>query len=102
MHNLALALHERGDRVTGSDDELFEPSASRLKAAGLLPSTLGWDPARIAPDLDAVVLGMHARGDNPELLAAQALGLPIQSYPALLYEASKHVWWWPEATAKPP
>ena len=90
MHNLALALHERGDRVTGSDDELFEPSASRLKAAGLLPSTLGWDPARIAPDLDAVVLGMHARGDNPELLAAQALGLPIHSYPAFLYEASKN------------
>lgn len=89
MHNLALALHERGDRVTGSDDEIFEPSAGRLKAAGLYPDSLGWDARRITADLDAVVLGMHARGDNPELLAAQALGIPIHSYPAFLYEASQ-------------
>jgi UDP-N-acetylmuramate: L-alanyl-gamma-D-glutamyl-meso-diaminopimelate ligase len=90
MHNLALALSERGDAITGSDDEIFEPSRSRLAAAGILPESLGWDAARITPDLDAAVLGMHARGDNPELLAAQALGIPIHSYPAFLYEASKH------------
>ena len=87
MHNLALALWGRGDEITGSDDEIFEPSKSRLAAAGILPATEGWDATRITADLDAVVLGMHARSDNPEMLAAQALGLPIYSYPAFLFLA---------------
>lgn len=89
MHNLALALNERGDRVTGSDDEIFEPSRSRLDKAGLLPEKMGWHPERITEDLDAVILGMHAREDNPELTKAQELGLPIFSYPEYLYERTK-------------
>lgn len=89
MHNLALALHAKGYQVTGSDDEIFDPARSRLAAAGLLPKCEGWDPARITRELDAVVLGMHARADNPELLKAQALGLRIYSYPEYLYEQSK-------------
>jgi len=90
MHNLALALAERGDTViTGSDDAIFEPSRSRLAAAGILPETEGWFPEKITADLDAVILGMHARADNPELLRAQELGLPIFSYPEYLYEATK-------------
>lgn len=86
MHNLALALHARGWLVTGSDDELFEPSRSRLAAAGLLPDALGWHPERLTPDLDAVILGMHAFADNPELRRAQQLGLRIYSFPEFLYE----------------
>lgn len=89
MHNLALALHERGDVVTGSDDEIFEPSKSRLKKVGLLPETMGWDANRITSDLDAVILGMHAREDNPELLKAKELGLKVYSYPEYLYERTK-------------
>jgi len=89
MHNLALALHRRGARVTGSDDEIFEPAAGRLAAAGLLPAQEGWDPARITPALDAVIVGMHARPDNPELLRAQELGLKIYSFPEYIYEASR-------------
>lgn len=89
MHNLAIALHLKGYRVTGSDDEIFDPARSRLERYGLLPPTIGWDPARITSDLDAVVLGMHARKDNPELLRAQELGLKIYSYPEYLYEQSK-------------
>jgi len=68
MHNLAIALHEKGDRVTGSDDEIFEPSKSRLKAKGLLPEEFGWFPEKLTSDIDAVILGMHAKADNPELL----------------------------------
>ena len=89
MHNLALALHRRGARVTGSDDEIFEPAKGRLAAAGLLPAHEGWEPARITPDLSAVIVGMHARPDNPELLRAQELGLKIYSFPEYIYEASR-------------
>jgi UDP-N-acetylmuramate: L-alanyl-gamma-D-glutamyl-meso-diaminopimelate ligase len=90
MHNLALALHDAGHQVTGSDDAILEPSRSRLDAAGLLPDAEGWDPARIHPDLDAVVLGMHAHADNPELARAHDLGVPVQSYPEFLYHATAH------------
>jgi len=90
MHNLALALHNKGMQVTGSDDTVFEPSKSRLNAAGLLPASFGWFSEKITKTLDAVVLGMHAKEDNPELLKAQELGLKIYSYPEFLYEQSKH------------
>ena len=90
MHNLALALHLKGDIITGSDDEIFDPSKSRLAARGILPETFGWFPEKITNNLDAVVLGMHAKEDNPELLKAQELGLKIYSYPEFLYEQSKH------------
>ena len=89
MHNLAIALCQKGITVTGSDDEIFDPAKSRLEKYGLLPKEFGWHPERITPDLDAVVLGMHARIDNPELLRAQELGLKIYSYPEYLYEQSK-------------
>lgn len=89
MHNLALALHEKGYEVSGSDDAIFEPSASRLKQRGLLPEQMGWFPEKITPDLDAVILGMHAHADNPEMLRAQELGLKMFSYPEYLYEQSK-------------
>ncbi|SFC82717.1 UDP-N-acetylmuramate--L-alanine ligase [Algibacter pectinivorans] len=90
MHNLALALHNKGYQVTGSDDTIFDPSKSRLQAKGLLPETFGWFPEKITANLDAIVLGMHAKADNPELLKAQELGLKIYSYPEFLYEQSKH------------
>jgi UDP-N-acetylmuramate: L-alanyl-gamma-D-glutamyl-meso-diaminopimelate ligase len=90
MHNLALALHQKGDAITGSDDEIFEPSKSRLLKAGLLPASFGWFPKKITADIDAVILGMHAKADNPELLKAQGLGLKIYSYPEYLYEHSKN------------
>ena len=90
MHNLALALHNKGYNITGSDDTIFDPSKSRLEAKGLLPETFGWFPEKITTDLDAVVLGMHAKADNPELLKAQELDLKIYSYPEFLYEQSKN------------
>ena len=90
MHNLALALYNKGMKVTGSDDVIFEPSKSRLNASGLLPASFGWYPEKITKELDAVVLGMHAKKDNPELLNAQDLRLKIYSYPEFLYEHSKH------------
>lgn len=90
MHNLALALHQKGDIVTGSDDVIFEPSKSRLADKGLLPSDFGWFPDKITDQLDAVVLGMHAKADNPELIKAQELGLKIYSYPEFLYDRSKY------------
>ena len=90
MHNLAIALHNKGYKVTGSDDEIFEPSKSRLAAKSILPDSFGWFPEKITKQLDAVVLGMHAKADNPELLKAQELGLKIYSYPEFLYEQSKH------------
>jgi len=90
MHNLAIALHNKGYKVTGSDDEIFNPSKSRLEAKGLLPKTYGWFPEKISADLDVVVLGMHAKADNPELLKAQELNLKIYSYPEFLYEQSKY------------
>ena len=89
MHNLAIALHLKGYNVTGSDDEIFDPAKSRLAKYGLLPKEEGWHPERITGDLDAIVLGMHARADNSELLKAQELGLRIYSYPEYLYEQSK-------------
>ena len=90
MHNLALALHHKGYVVTGSDDEVFEPSKGRLKKHGLLPEKMGWDANSITQELDAVILGMHARADNPELLRAQELGLKIYSYPEYIYEQTKN------------
>lgn len=89
MHNLALALHLKGDTVTGSDDVIFEPSKTRLEARGILPKAFGWYPEKITSKLDAVVVGMHAKADNKELLKAQDLGLKIYSYPEFLYEQSK-------------
>ncbi|MGZ3873371.1 MAG: UDP-N-acetylmuramate--L-alanine ligase [Mucilaginibacter sp.] len=90
MHNMAIALHKNGFKVTGSDDVLFEPSVSRLSQHGLLPENEGWFPEKITKDIDAIVLGMHARADNPELLKAQELGLKIYSYPEYIYEHSKN------------
>ena len=90
MHNLALALHNKGYQVTGSDDAIFEPSKSRLEKKGLLPTTMGWFPDKITADIEAIILGMHAKADNPELLKAQELGLKIYSYPEFLYEQSKN------------
>lgn len=89
MHNLAIALKRKGLDVSGSDDEIFEPSKGRLVREGLLPDRIGWDPDRITNELDAIILGMHARQDNPELLRAQELGLKIYSYPEFVYEQSK-------------
>ena len=89
MHNLALALNDKGYLVTGSDDEIFEPSRKRLKDAGLLPTAIGWYPNKIHTELDAVILGMHAREDNPELLEATKLGIPVYSYPEFLFEQTK-------------
>lgn len=90
MHNLALALHHKGYTITGSDDVIFEPSKSRLAEKGLLPHEIGWYAEKIHADLDAVILGMHAKPNNPELLKAQELGLIIYSYPEFLYEQSKN------------
>ena len=90
MHNLAIALSRKGYQVTGSDDELFEPSKGRLKREGILPEVIGWNEQRIHEELDAVILGMHARVDNPELLKAKDLNIPIFSYPEYLYEQSKN------------
>jgi len=90
MHNLALALHHKGYQVTGSDDAIFEPSKSRLEKKGLLPAEMGWFPEKITADIEAIILGMHAKADNPELLKAQELGLKIYSYPEFLYEQSKN------------
>lgn len=90
MHNLALALHQKGYQITGSDDTIHDPSKSRLEAKGLLPEAFGWFPDKVSTAIDAIILGMHAKADNPELLKAQELGLKIYSYPEFLYEQSKH------------
>ncbi|MGN0029518.1 MAG: UDP-N-acetylmuramate--L-alanine ligase [Marinilabiliaceae bacterium] len=90
MHNLALALQSKGYVVSGSDDEFFEPSKSRLAAHGLLPDEPGWHAERITPQLDAVILGMHAAEDNPELVRARQLGLKIYSFPDYLFEQTRH------------
>lgn len=89
MHNLAIALSRKGAQVTGSDDEIFEPSRSRLEKQGILPAEIGWDAHRVTTELDAVIVGMHAREDNPELVRAKELNLPVFSYPEYLYEQSK-------------
>ena len=89
MHNLAIALHQKGDQVSGSDDTIHDPSKSRLEKYGLLPKEFGWFPEKISADLEVIILGMHAKKDNPELLRAQELGLKIYSYPEFLFEQSK-------------
>ena len=90
MHNLALALQFKGFEISGSDDAIFEPSKSRLAKAGLLPQLMGWYPEKIAEDLDGIILGMHAKEDNPELLRAMELEIRIYSYPEFLYEQTKN------------
>ncbi len=90
MHNLAMALKQNGFEVSGSDDQIFEPSRSRLASRGLLPAKMGWDENNINSGLDAVILGMHAKPDNPELKKAQEMGVAIYSYPEYLYEQSKN------------
>jgi len=89
MHNIALALHHKGFHVTGSDDEIYDPARSRLAKYGLLPAAEGWHTERITPDLEAIIVGMHAREDNPELHRARKLGIRIYSYPEYIYEQSK-------------
>jgi len=89
MHNLALALLEKGYLVTGSDDEIYEPSKSRLQKAGILPDSQGWFPEKIHSQLDGIILGMHARIDNPELLRAQELGIPVYSFPEFIFNQSQ-------------
>ncbi len=89
MHSLAIALKQQGHQVSGSDDHIYDPAASRLSEHGVLPPTEGWHPDRIHPDLDAVILGMHAFEDNPELARARALELPIYSFPAFIYEQAR-------------
>ena len=90
MHNLALALHNKGYQITGSDDAIFEPSKSRLEKKGILPPQLGWFAEKITSNLDAIILGMHAKADNIELIRAKELGIKIYSYPEFLYEQSKN------------
>ena len=89
MHNLAVALQEKGDIITGSDDEIKEPSRSRLAAHGLLPEKMGWFPEKLNNEIDIVILGMHARPDNPELLEAKRLGLKICSFPEYLFQQTR-------------
>lgn len=90
MHQLALALQKQGYEVTGSDDEITDPAKSNLAAKGLLPDKFGWYPEKITKDIDAIVLGMHAKADNPELVAAKNAGIPIYSFPQYVYEVSKN------------
>jgi UDP-N-acetylmuramate: L-alanyl-gamma-D-glutamyl-meso-diaminopimelate ligase len=90
MHNLAIDLHNRGFQITGSDDEIYEPSKTLLAEKGILPAEMGWFPEKITTDLSCVILGMHARVDNPELAKAQELGIKIYSYPAFIYSQSLH------------
>lgn len=89
MHQLAIALQRKGYQVTGTDDEIFEPALSNLKSAGLLPSIIGWQPALITNEIDAVILGMHAKSDNPEILKAQEMGLKIYSFPEYIFHESQ-------------
>src|SRR5690349_9083726 len=89
MHQLALALHRQGHIVTGSDDEINDPAKSNLAAAGILPEAFGWHPERITEKLDAIVLGMHAKANNPELIEAQKKGIAIFSFPQYVYEVCK-------------
>jgi UDP-N-acetylmuramate: L-alanyl-gamma-D-glutamyl-meso-diaminopimelate ligase len=90
MHQLAIALSRKGYEVTGSDDEIFEPARSNLEKQGILPSETGWKPEKIHAGLDAVILGMHAREDNPELLKAKQLGLKIYSFPEYIFQESRN------------
>src|SRR5215203_4515994 len=90
MHQLAIALKRKGYQITGSDDEIFEPARSNLAKEGILPESIGWAPQKIDESLDAVILGMHAKGDNPELLKAKELGLPVYSFPEYIYQESRN------------
>ncbi|HSZ34624.1 MAG TPA: Mur ligase domain-containing protein, partial [Puia sp.] len=90
MHQLAIALSRKGYLVTGSDDEIFEPARSNLTKQGILPAELGWNPERIHSRLDAIILGMHAKEDNPELLKARQTGLKIYSFPEYIFEESRN------------
>ncbi|AYD49001.1 UDP-N-acetylmuramate--L-alanine ligase [Arachidicoccus soli] len=90
MHQLAIALHKKGYIVSGSDDEIFEPAKSNLQSENLLPKDIGWHPENINKNIDAVILGMHAKADNPELLKAKELGLKIYSFPEYIYQESKN------------
>lgn len=89
MHQLAIALHRKGYQVSGTDDEIFEPARTNLAAEGLLPAQIGWQPALITNGIDAIILGMHAKADNPELARAQELGLKIYSFPEYIYHESR-------------
>jgi UDP-N-acetylmuramate: L-alanyl-gamma-D-glutamyl-meso-diaminopimelate ligase len=89
MHQLAIALHRKGYTVTGSDDEIFEPARTSLEREGLLPAAVGWNPERVSADLDAVILGMHAKADNPELRRAEELGLTLYSFPEYIFQESR-------------
>jgi UDP-N-acetylmuramate: L-alanyl-gamma-D-glutamyl-meso-diaminopimelate ligase len=89
MHQLAIALKRKGYKVTGTDDEIFEPSRTNLEKEGLLPESIGWRPDLITADIDAVILGMHAKNDNPEIEKARQLRLPIYSFPEYIYQESK-------------
>jgi UDP-N-acetylmuramate: L-alanyl-gamma-D-glutamyl-meso-diaminopimelate ligase len=89
MHNLAITLQKKGVTVTGSDDEIFEPSKSRLLSYGLLPASIGWHPEMISRDIDAIIIGMHAKADNPELIKARELGIRIMSFPEYIYDQTK-------------
>src|SRR3954466_5101433 len=88
MHQLAIALKRKGYEVTGSDDEIFEPSRSNLEREGLLPPIMGWNPELLAGDIKAVILGMHAKSDNPEIEKARQLGLPMYSFPEYIFKES--------------
>ena len=90
MHNLAIALHLKGEKVTGSDDEIFSPSKERLSKYGILPRQTGWNTEKVTNRIDKIILGMHARADNPELLKAEELNIPIFSYPEFIYEQTKN------------
>src|SRR5690606_21722752 len=90
MHQLALALHRQGYKVTGSDDDINDPARSNLAAAGILPDAQGWHTDRITPAIDAIVLGMHAKADNPELLAAQNFNIPIYSFPEYIHKVAEN------------
>src|SRR5579872_353612 len=89
MHQLAIALHRKGYLVTGSDDEIFEPARENLAREGILPESVGWHPESLSATMDAVILGMHAKADNPELVRAKELGLPIYSFPEYIYQESR-------------
>ncbi|MFZ1846311.1 MAG: Mur ligase domain-containing protein [Saprospiraceae bacterium] len=89
MHNLAMELHDNGHIVTGSDDAIYDPALSRLAEKGILPTEFGWHPERVTNELDLVILGMHARIDNPELLKAQEIGVKLMSFPEFMYDHAK-------------
>src|SRR5215203_3377724 len=90
MHQLAIALKRKGYQISGSDDEIFEPARGNLEKEGILPSAIGWNPDLISQGLDAVILGMHAKADNPELARARELGLPIYSIPEYIFKESSN------------